>query len=246
MMKRETRMRAALSLGLALLVAGGFTLSSVAAAASGRNPPAPATAAVAKPRLAVPVGRLTGKGKITVDGYEARTGATVASGSMIETGADASAVVDLGALGRLELGPETAIALTFSEGSVNLTVIRAGRLVQSLTKGVPVNLNAKNKQVRLNVTRGGVDITSNGNAQTLKEGEAGILEEGANLIATGDADIVIEDSSSRSGLPAPKKPGYVSGRRGGFLALAGIGAGVSFGALMNRDSDSTRTLSPVR
>jgi hypothetical protein len=181
-----------------------------------------------------------------IDGYQARTGATVVSGSTIATEADATAAIDLGALGRLELGPETAIALTFTDGAVNLTVIRAGRVLQSLSRGVAVNLNAQNRQIRLNVARGGLDVKSNGTAQTLKEGEAGILEEGANLVATGDADIVIEDGASDTSAGQAKKSGSGGGGRGGLIALAGVGAGVSFGLMMGLDDDGQRTLSPVR
>jgi hypothetical protein len=64
-------------------------------------------------------GRLTTSNNqpIQVNGLSASTGASILSGATLETGADQSATVNLGALGAVEMGPNTKLVLTFDEQS---------------------------------------------------------------------------------------------------------------------------------
>lgn len=64
-------------------------------------------------------GRLTTSNNqpIQVNGLSASTGASILSGATLETGADQSATVNLGALGTVEMGPNTKLVLTFDEQS---------------------------------------------------------------------------------------------------------------------------------
>ena len=61
-----------------------------------------------------PAGTVIASGEIRVNGNEVPSGATVFSNSTIETGRASSAVIDLGPVGRIELGPGTNVLLTFS------------------------------------------------------------------------------------------------------------------------------------
>src|SRR5262245_29956060 len=63
------------------------------------------------------VGKLRTKNNqpVTVNGLSANTGASILTGATIETGADQTASVDLGALGSLEIAPNTKVTLTFDE-----------------------------------------------------------------------------------------------------------------------------------
>ncbi|MDQ4120224.1 MAG: hypothetical protein M3209_02000 [Acidobacteriota bacterium] len=73
-------------------------------------------------------GEITVTGTVTVDGRNAVSGSTVASGSTIVTAENSSAVVSLGKIGRVELGPNTTMALKFDNsgiyGTLNLGKVR--------------------------------------------------------------------------------------------------------------------------
>src|SRR3569832_1422087 len=57
-------------------------------------------------------GTLTIKsGKVMVNGNEAQTGATVMNGSVIATSDNGSVIIDLGGLGRIELGHHTTVTV---------------------------------------------------------------------------------------------------------------------------------------
>ena len=71
-------------------------------------------------------GRLTTRNNrpILVNGLTAATGASIISGATIETGANESATVGLGPLGRVEISPNTKIILTFDEkGDIRALVV---------------------------------------------------------------------------------------------------------------------------
>jgi hypothetical protein len=63
------------------------------------------------------VGRLTTRNNqpITVNALSANTGASILTGATLETGADQSATVNLGALGSLDIAPNTRVLLTFDD-----------------------------------------------------------------------------------------------------------------------------------
>lgn len=73
-------------------------------------------------------GEITVTGTVTVDGRNAVSGSTLASGSTISTAENSSAVVSLGKIGRVELGPNTTMALKFDNsgiyGTLNLGKVR--------------------------------------------------------------------------------------------------------------------------
>ena len=71
------------------------------------------------------VGRLTTSNNqpIQVNGLSAATGASILSGATLETGADQSATVNLGALGSVEMSPNTRVVPTFDDqGNVKALV----------------------------------------------------------------------------------------------------------------------------
>ena len=93
--------------------------------------PAPAVTKVAVQQQVV--GRLTTTNNqpVTVNGLSASSGAAIVSGATIETKAGEFATVDVGSLGRVEIGENTKVVLTFDgngqlkaaveTGCVNLT-----------------------------------------------------------------------------------------------------------------------------
>jgi hypothetical protein len=70
-------------------------------------------------------GRLTTSNNqpIQVNGLSASTGASILSGATLETGADQSATVNLGAFGTVTLGPNTKIVLTFDSANFKALVM---------------------------------------------------------------------------------------------------------------------------
>ncbi|HSS19380.1 MAG TPA: hypothetical protein VLL54_04845 [Pyrinomonadaceae bacterium] len=67
----------------------------------------------------------TGNQPITVNGGSAASGASLLTGATIETPAAVSATIDLGALGTVELQPNSSIQLDFDDsGNVRVKVLR--------------------------------------------------------------------------------------------------------------------------
>src|SRR6476661_3883232 len=72
------------------------------------------------------IARLTTRNNqpITVNGNSATTGASIVTGTTIETGADQSATVNLGPLGTLDIAPNTKLVLTYDEkGNMKATLV---------------------------------------------------------------------------------------------------------------------------
>lgn len=68
--------------------------------------------------------RLTTRGNqsITVNGNPATGGATVLTGSTVETGDQVSATLNLGAMGSIDIAPNTKLKVEFSNGQIKVTV----------------------------------------------------------------------------------------------------------------------------
>ena len=77
------------------------------------------------------LGRLTTKSNkpILINGVSGATGASIVSGTTLETRADESATVDIGPLGRVEISPNTKVVLTFDEKGDIRALILSGCVV---------------------------------------------------------------------------------------------------------------------
>jgi len=60
---------------------------------------------------------------ITVNGQSASTGASLLTGTTIETAADQSATVNVGPVGTVDIAPNTKVVLTFEQGILKADVI---------------------------------------------------------------------------------------------------------------------------
>ena len=68
--------------------------------------------------------RTKNNGTVTVNGLSATTGATIATDATIETDAVTSATVNLGALGSLDIAPNTKVVLTYDDqGNVKVKLV---------------------------------------------------------------------------------------------------------------------------
>ena len=98
--------------------------------------------ALASPGQKGPSGELSVSGQVTVNGQAAISGATVFSDSVIATAANSSATVSLGKLGRVELLPNTAIKLSFSDANISGS-LEAGRVQVSTLAGTSAIVTTK-------------------------------------------------------------------------------------------------------
>lgn len=203
---RTSYQRATISIVLAMAVATVFTLSSFAAPEVSK--------AVVDPVLAQDcTGTLTVKvGQVTINGNAAQTGATVMTGSTIATSSNGKAIIDLGALGRVEVGDNTTVTLTCTAGSL---------------------------QIRSNCTRTEVEVrkgllnVSSPTAGTLAAGQKATYNGGVDASSTGGIDVKVECEGRKVGAGPFVGPGLI-----GLLALIGIGAAVAIGVAVGGGDDS--------
>ena len=118
---------------LALIMAFAVSQVYVQASLFGRRTASPQPAGPAQ----ILSGRImTRQNKpVTLNGNSVPSGTTVFSGAEVHTGAEAGATIDLGPLGRLDLGPNTNLTLTFSEGNVSVN-LQSGYVVLTTNQGI--------------------------------------------------------------------------------------------------------------
>ena len=75
-------------------------------------------------------------GQVTVNGARAIAGSAVSSDSAITTRQNSSAVVSLGKLGRVEVLPQSSMKLSFTDNSVSVSMLDAGRVRVSSSSNV--------------------------------------------------------------------------------------------------------------
>jgi hypothetical protein len=203
---RTSYFRASISLVLVLAVATLFTLRSFAAPE------------VTKPGVPNPAQDCTGSltvkaGQVTINGNAAQTGATVLTGSIITTSSNGKAIIDLGALGRVEIGDNTTATLTC-----------AAALLE-------IRTNCARTEVE--VRRGTVDVRSP-KSETLFAGKKARYDGGVDMTSSGGVDVKVECEGRKVGAGAYIGPGLL-----GLLALLAVGgavaAGIATGGFSDRD-----------
>lgn len=242
----KPKVRAVMSLVLALAVASVFTLSSFAASTKKERPPGGnAGGRIGKTLLDAPTGRLMGTGRITIDGDEARSGATVLSGSTIATGMDGYARIDLGSLGRFELRPNTTVTLMFAADGVQASMNGAGLTAHSLSADVRCQVKLLGQHTRLIVSSGQVKVDSAGDARTLNSGQEASFNQGSEASTMGEAVFTAEsgDRDRRGTVPTSGGGHTVSAGPVGAIALAGLAGGVALGVMLG--SNDNRRFSPL-
>jgi hypothetical protein len=205
--------RASISIVLIAAVAALFTLRSFAASEASK--PARESANVQDC-----TGTLTVKaGQVTINGNTAQTGATVMTGSVISTSSKGKAIVDLGALGRVEVGDSTTATLTCVAGSLE------------------IRTNCSKTEVE--VRRGTVDVRTP-KAETLTAGKKQKYDGAVDLTASGGVDVKVECEGGKVAGGAYVGPGLL-----GLLALVAVGAAVA-GGIAAGSNEGSRASSPIR
>ncbi len=209
---RPSYPRASISLFLAIAVASVFTLRSFAAPEANKS-----TGETAAQDC---TGTLTVKaGQVNINGNVAQTGATVMTGSVISTSSKGNAIIDLGALGRVEVGDNTTVTLTCVAGSLE------------------IRTNCSKTEVE--VRRGAVDVRAP-KAETLSAGKKQKYDGAIDLTASGGVDVKVECEGRKVAGGAYVSPGLL-----GLLALVGVGAAVAAGVAAGSNEASTAS-SPIR
>lgn len=210
---RTSYQRASISVVLAMAVMTVFSLRSFAAPEVSKT--------VVDPVLAQDcTGTLTvAGGQVTINGNAAQTGATVMTGSTISTSSNGKAIIDLGALGRVEVGDNTTVTLTCAAGSLQI------RSTCSKTE--------------VEVRKGSLNVTSPKTA-TLAAGQEEKYDGAVDATSTGGIDVKIECEGRKAGAGPFVGAGLI-----GLLALIGIGAAVAIGIAVGGGDESVSS-SPMR
>lgn len=115
---------------------------------------APATAPAVVPQQFIARLTTTGNQPITVNGASAASGATLLTGADIATPAGVSATIDLGALGTVELQPNSEIQLDFDDsGNVRVKVLRGCVVVKKKGPGEAEMYTAEGASEKTNSNR---------------------------------------------------------------------------------------------
>jgi hypothetical protein len=118
---------------------------------------APASAPAVVPQQFIARLTTTGNQPITVNNASAASGASLLTGATIETPAAVSATIDLGALGTIELQPNSSIQLDFDDnGNVRVKVLRGCVVMHKSGAGVGEVYTAEGASEKTNSSRKGM------------------------------------------------------------------------------------------
>lgn len=118
---------------------------------------APATAPAVVPQQFIARLTTTGNQPITVNNASAASGASLLTGATIETPAAVSATIDLGALGTVELQPNSSVQLDFDDsGNVRVKVLRGCVVIKKNGPGEAEAYTAEGASEKTNGNRKGM------------------------------------------------------------------------------------------
>lgn len=120
-------------------------------------------------------GGLAVTGQVTVDGQSAISGGTFFSDSTIVTGADGSATLSLGRLGRVVLPANSSLTLSLFENSL-VGTLQSGRGYVSTPAGVFVNIATKDGLVSVDGSQATAFTVNSDSANTMLAAESGLAE----------------------------------------------------------------------
>src|SRR2546426_7650770 len=154
--------------------------------------------ALAAPGQKAPSGELSVSGQVTVNGQAAISGATVFSDSVVATGANSSATISLGKLGRVELLPNSSIKLSFGDANIS-GALDAGRVQISTLAGASAIVTTKDGAAVADAREAATFVVDVECGNTIVASQAGIVE----LRAGGNTKAVAAGTSEAAGQAAP-------------------------------------------
>jgi hypothetical protein len=104
-------------------------------------------------------GTITGTGKIYVDNVLVQNGAKLQNNSAIFTDADGEAVVDLGAVGKITMRPNTILKLNLSPTANEVAIERCGSTSFTVPQGVTMRVvYTESKRTQIMVRQGEIAV----------------------------------------------------------------------------------------
>ncbi len=197
------------------------------------------------------MGEITVSGSVTVNGQGVVSNTTINSGSAIVTGANSSAIINLGENGRVEMLSDSTLTLTFNANSI-VGSLDSGKIRVSNKAGVATSFTTKNSAVIADTGQANsfsIDVGCGDTArctQTFVETSSGLvnLRSGSTdkqVAAGADASV---GNPSQTGCQPCLRPGGgapvpVSGFGAGAIAaiLIGIGGAVGAAIYLGRKKD---------
>jgi len=195
-------------------------------------------------------GELSVTGQVSVNGQKAISGGTLFSDSTIVTSDKSSASVNLSKLGRVELGPNSSLQISFAENTLN-GMLDSGTAQVTTLAGVTVNLTTKDGTVvvdggqatsfTVHASRGRTSVTTISGVAEFRSGGT------VKRIAAGESAV--------AGMPSPQTPADDDeGLSGGalavlLLAIGGAVAAVIIAATSDNDLNfggSVTVVSPTK
>ena len=176
---------------LALSLVTAFCVGSFAASAGSDLPDDSAFDSI--PLLQTPTGTLTAKGRVEINGNAAQTGATVLAGSVIWTGAESLAAIEMGPLGRVDVHSLTEAYLSMSGNEVLTVMNRCGAITETVPAGVTGTIKLlQHTDHRVKVYRGQVTVKyGNGKERIVKAGENREFADATEVIGQGDVQFKV-------------------------------------------------------
>jgi len=154
--------------------------------------------ALATPGQKAASGELSVSGHVTVNGQAAISGATVFSDSVIATGANSSATISLGKLGRVELFPNTSIKLSFGAANISAS-LEAGRVQVATLAGTAAIVTAKDGAAVADAQQAATFMVDVECGNMIVASQGGLVE----LRAAGNTKAVAAGTSESAGTPQP-------------------------------------------
>jgi hypothetical protein len=214
MTRFHSSLRVCLSAALAVVVATVYGLTSLAAPETDRTSGVESE----QPQTCTGILTITG-GSVQINGNDAQTGATVLSGNMVATSSNGHAIIDLGALGKLELGNGTTV-----------TVLCVGGMLE---------VRSKCSKTYVKVRNGKVDVTQP-KTQTLLTDQDEKYGDSIDATAAPGTDWLVDCQGKKPlGL-------YIGSGLAGILALITVGTGVVVGVKTGGPSGEEVPTSPIR
>jgi hypothetical protein len=162
----KQRLQIPISVIAAFSVAVTFVLSSFAVPSVAAPGSADATAMPAPQVQPAQSGTLTATGPVTVDGNAAATGMTILTGSVITTGSGGHALIELGPLGRTELGQVTSITLQMLGNVQESALTVCGSVTVTVPMGITGRVTIPQPHAAfVKVVQGKVTVKYGGNLQ---------------------------------------------------------------------------------
>jgi len=173
------------------------------------------------------MGEITVTGQVTVNGQSVVSNATLTSGSVVTTGTAASAVINLGKNGRVEVLSDSSLTLNFADNSI-VGMLASGKIRVSNAAGIATTITTKNSTIIADSGQAntfGIDVGCGDEercTQTYVETTTGLvtLRNGSNDKQVAAGTDATYGNPSQTGCKPCLRPGTAAP-----VVTAGLGAG---------------------